>query len=114
MLADDCHCRVAVVRNLQHLQQGSFSQSATSLLVGQWVQFYVFAVCVRLTRATLPLTLLLLPSALPDKCSQVASMSSVVKLAQKDRVAVNIWGIGRNDVFAAEDGDTVFSGILVG
>lgn len=53
-------------------------------------------------------------TTLPDKCSQVASMSSVVKLAKEDEVAVNIWGVGRNDIFATEDNDTVFSGILLG
>lgn len=53
-------------------------------------------------------------TTLPDKCSQVASMSSVLKLARKDEVAVSIWGPGRNDIFATEDNDTVFSGILLG
>lgn len=53
-------------------------------------------------------------TTLPDKCSQVASMSSVVKLAKKDQVAVNIWGVGRNDIFATGDNDTVFSGVLLG
>lgn len=53
-------------------------------------------------------------TSLPDKCSQVASMSSVVKLAKEDKVAVNIWGVERNDIFATEDNDTVFSGILLG
>lgn len=53
-------------------------------------------------------------TSLPDKCSQVASMSSVVKLAKEDKVAVNIWGVEKNDIFAAEDNDTVFSGVLLG
>lgn len=53
-------------------------------------------------------------TTLPDKCSQVASISSVVKLAKEDEVAVNIWGVGRNDIFATEDNDTVFSGVLLG
>lgn len=53
-------------------------------------------------------------TTLPDKCSQVASMSSVVKLAKEDKVAVNIWGVGRNDIFATEENDTVFSGVLLG
>lgn len=53
-------------------------------------------------------------TTLPEKCSQVASMSSVVKLAKKDEVAVNVSGVGRNDIFATEDNDTVFSGVLLG
>lgn len=53
-------------------------------------------------------------TSLPDRCSQVASISSVVKLAKEDKVAVNIWGVGRNDIFATEDNDTVFSGVLLG
>ncbi|XP_023257093.1 complement C1q and tumor necrosis factor-related protein 9-like [Seriola lalandi dorsalis] len=50
-------------------------------------------------------------TSLPDKCSQVASVSSVVKLCEKDTVCVNVWGPGRNDIFATEDNDTVFVGV---
>ncbi|XP_044057536.1 complement C1q and tumor necrosis factor-related protein 9-like [Siniperca chuatsi] len=48
---------------------------------------------------------------LPDKCSQVASISSVIKLSKKDEVWVNNWGPGKNDIFATEDNDTVFVGV---
>lgn len=53
-------------------------------------------------------------TTLPEKCSQVASMSSVIKLTKKDIVSVNIWGSGKNDIFATEDNDTVFAGVLLG
>lgn len=53
-------------------------------------------------------------TTLPEKCSQVASISSVVKLSQRDAVWVNIWGPGRNDIFATEDNDTVFVGVRLG
>lgn len=53
-------------------------------------------------------------TTLPDKCSQVASISSVIKLSKKDEVAVIIWGPGRNDIFATEDNDTVFAGVRLG
>lgn len=53
-------------------------------------------------------------TTLPEKCSQVASMSSVIKLTKKDFVSVNIWGSGKNDIFATEDNDTVFAGVLLG
>ncbi|KAM7399567.1 hypothetical protein PAMP_018832 [Pampus punctatissimus] len=49
-------------------------------------------------------------TSLPDKCSQVASVSSVIKLSKEDAVWVNIWGPGRNDIFATDDNDTVFAG----
>ncbi|KAK9520638.1 hypothetical protein VZT92_020509 [Zoarces viviparus] len=49
-------------------------------------------------------------TSLPDKRSQVASMSSVIKLCENDEVSVNIWGPGRNDIFASVDNDTVFTG----
>ncbi|XP_070762544.1 complement C1q and tumor necrosis factor-related protein 9A-like [Enoplosus armatus] len=53
-------------------------------------------------------------TSLPDKCSQVASISSVIKLSKKDNVWVNTWGPGRNDIFATEDNDTVFAGFRLG
>lgn len=53
-------------------------------------------------------------TSLPDKCSQVASIGSVVKLSKNDEVMVNIWGPGRNDIFATEDNDTVFIGVRLG
>ncbi|XP_040903072.1 complement C1q and tumor necrosis factor-related protein 9-like [Toxotes jaculatrix] len=53
-------------------------------------------------------------TSLPDKCSQVASVSCVVKLRKGDEVWVNLWGPGRNDIFATEDNDTVFSGFRLG
>ncbi|XP_029373562.1 complement C1q and tumor necrosis factor-related protein 9-like isoform X2 [Echeneis naucrates] len=53
-------------------------------------------------------------TTLPDKCSQVASVSCVVKLVENDTVWVNMWGPGRNDIFATEDNDTVFVGVRVG
>lgn len=53
-------------------------------------------------------------TSLPDKCSQVASVSSVVKLSQGDNVWVNLWGAARNDIFATDDNDTVFVGVRLG
>ncbi|XP_054460843.1 complement C1q and tumor necrosis factor-related protein 9-like [Anoplopoma fimbria] len=53
-------------------------------------------------------------TSLPDKCSQVASMSSVIQLSKGDEVFVNIWGPGRNDIFATIDNDTVFTGFRLG
>ncbi|XP_034404744.1 complement C1q and tumor necrosis factor-related protein 9-like [Cyclopterus lumpus] len=53
-------------------------------------------------------------TSLPDKCSQVASMSSVIKLSKNDEVFVNLWGPGRNDIFATVDNDTVFAGFRLG
>ncbi|XP_058489233.1 complement C1q and tumor necrosis factor-related protein 9-like [Solea solea] len=50
-------------------------------------------------------------TSLPDKCSQVASVSSVVKLSKNDQVWVNLWGCDRNDIFASVDNDTVFVGV---
>nr|XP_046246452.1 complement C1q and tumor necrosis factor-related protein 9-like [Scatophagus argus] len=49
-------------------------------------------------------------TSLPDKCSQVASISSVIQLSKKDEVWVNVWGPCTNDIFATVDNDTVFSG----
>ncbi|XP_060901676.1 complement C1q and tumor necrosis factor-related protein 9B-like [Labrus mixtus] len=53
-------------------------------------------------------------TTLPDKCSQVASVSSVIKLCTNEKVWVDIWGPGRNDIFATEDNDTVFVGMCLG
>lgn len=53
-------------------------------------------------------------TSLPDKCSQVASVSCVVKLSKQDEVWVDIWGPGRNDIFATDDNDTVFVGFRLG
>lgn len=53
-------------------------------------------------------------TTLPEKCSQVASISSVIQLSLKDEVCVNVWGPGRNDIFATEDNDTVFIGVRLG
>ncbi|XP_068440154.1 complement C1q tumor necrosis factor-related protein 5-like [Clinocottus analis] len=53
-------------------------------------------------------------TSLPDKCSQVASVSSVIKLSKKDEVFVNNWGPGRNDIIATVDNDTVFAGFRLG
>lgn len=53
-------------------------------------------------------------TSLPDKCSQIASISSVVKLSKNDQVFVNLWGPDRNDIFATGDNDTVFSGFRLG
>lgn len=53
-------------------------------------------------------------TTLPNKCSQVASISSVIKLSKNDEVWVNIWGPERNDFFATEDNDTVFAGVRLG
>ncbi|XP_049925117.1 complement C1q and tumor necrosis factor-related protein 9-like isoform X1 [Epinephelus moara] len=53
-------------------------------------------------------------TTLPDKCSQVASMSSVIKLSKYDEVCVQLWGPDRNDIFATEDNDTVFAGVRLG
>lgn len=53
-------------------------------------------------------------TTLPEKCSQVASISSVIQLSRKDQVWVNVWGPGRNDIFATEDNDTVFTGARLG
>lgn len=53
-------------------------------------------------------------TTLPDKCSQMASTSCVVQLSAEDRVWVDVWGPGRNDVFATEGNDTVFTGVRLG
>ena len=51
-------------------------------------------------------------TTLPDKCSQVASISSVVQLSKNDKVWVNI--CGKTDIFATDDNDTVFAGVRLG
>lgn len=53
-------------------------------------------------------------TTLPDKSSQMASISCVVQLSTGDQVWVDVWGPGRNDVFANEDNDTVFIGARLG
>ncbi|KAM3615465.1 uncharacterized protein V6R79_002665 [Siganus canaliculatus] len=53
-------------------------------------------------------------TSLPDKCSQVASLSSVIKLSKNDEVCVNISGCDTNDIFATADNDTVFAGFRLG
>lgn len=53
-------------------------------------------------------------TTLPDKSSQMASTSCVVQLSAEDRVWVDVWGPGRNDVFATQDNDTVFTGVRLG
>lgn len=96
------------------------------------VWFYMPTVCVWIKMVIICLTPLLLPilgtvaftaklnvslptqecNTLPDKCFQVTSMTSVVMPVKKGKVAVNIWGVGRNGIFA--DNDTVSSGVLLG
>ncbi|XP_041919795.1 complement C1q and tumor necrosis factor-related protein 9B-like [Alosa sapidissima] len=49
-------------------------------------------------------------TTLPNRMSQVASISSVIKLSLGDRVWVDLWGCGRNDIFCSADNDTVFVG----
>lgn len=53
-------------------------------------------------------------TTLPDKCSQMASTSCVVQLSAEDRVWVDVCGPGKNDVFATQDNDTVFTGVRLG
>ncbi|XP_033970542.1 complement C1q and tumor necrosis factor-related protein 9-like [Trematomus bernacchii] len=53
-------------------------------------------------------------STLPQKYSEVASMSSVIQLTGDDKVWVNLWGPGRNNIFATEDNETVFVGFRLG
>lgn len=54
-----------------------------------------------------------LPDKLSYNSSQVASVSSVVKLSKKDEVWINLWGQGRHDIFATEDNDTIFTGFYL-
>ncbi|XP_030298604.1 complement C1q tumor necrosis factor-related protein 5-like [Sparus aurata] len=53
-------------------------------------------------------------TSLPDKCSQVASVSSTVQLSEGDMVWVNLWGHGRHEIIATDDNDTVFVGFYLG
>lgn len=53
------------------------------------------------------------PDSLSYNSSQVASMSSVVKLSKRDEVWIDLCGQGRNDIFATEDNDTVFTGFYL-
>lgn len=53
------------------------------------------------------------PDRLSYNSSQVASMSSVVKLSRRDEVWVNLKGDGRLDIFATEDNDTMFTGFYL-
>lgn len=53
------------------------------------------------------------PDRLSYNSSQVASMSSVIRLSRKDEVWVNLWGPGPNDIFATEDNDTIFTGFCL-
>lgn len=53
------------------------------------------------------------PDQLSYNSSQAASMSSVVKLAQRDEVWVDLWGSGPNDIFTTEDNDTIFTGFYL-
>ncbi|KAK0133773.1 Complement C1q and tumor necrosis factor-related protein 9 [Merluccius polli] len=53
-------------------------------------------------------------TSLPDKCSQVASVSGVVKLAQNDKVWVSTWGPGRNDFFTSPDNESIVVGFRLG
>lgn len=54
-----------------------------------------------------------LPDKLSYNSSQVASISSVIKLSKNDEVWINLWGRGRNDIFATEDNDTIFTGFYL-
>ncbi len=53
------------------------------------------------------------PDKLSFNSSQVASMSSVVKLSKKDEVWVNLGGQSGHDIFATEDNDTMFTGFYL-
>lgn len=53
-------------------------------------------------------------TSLPDKCSQVSSVSCVVKLARNDNVWVSTYGPGRNDFFATAENSSVFVGYCLG
>ncbi|XP_055022662.1 complement C1q and tumor necrosis factor-related protein 9-like, partial [Boleophthalmus pectinirostris] len=50
----------------------------------------------------------------PHDCPQVATISTVVELKEKDTVWVNLWGHGRHEIIATEDNDTVFVGFYLG
>jgi len=54
---------------------------------------------------------------LKEKCSQMASISSVIQLSENDRVWVNLPApepCSRNDIFATADNDSVFVGFALG
>ncbi|XP_068174226.1 complement C1q and tumor necrosis factor-related protein 9-like [Antennarius striatus] len=53
------------------------------------------------------------PDQLSYNSSQVASMSGLVKLYEKDDVWVNLNGQGQLDIFATEDNETSFTGFYV-
>lgn len=53
------------------------------------------------------------PDTLSYNSSHVASVSSVLRLSEKDEVWVNLWGEGRHDIFATEDNDTMFTGFCL-
>lgn len=53
------------------------------------------------------------PDRLSYNSSQVASMSSVIRLAKRDQVWVELGGQGPNDIFATEDNDTIFTGFCL-
>ncbi|KAM9359008.1 complement C1q and tumor necrosis factor-related protein 9-like [Symphorus nematophorus] len=53
------------------------------------------------------------PDTLSYNSSHVASVSSVVKLSKKDEVWINLFGQGREDIFATEDNDTIFTGFYL-
>ncbi|CAL9684325.1 unnamed protein product [Knipowitschia caucasica] len=50
----------------------------------------------------------------PHNCTQVATISSILELKEKDQVWVNLWGHGRHEIVATEDNDTVFVGFYLG
>lgn len=54
------------------------------------------------------------PDVLSYNSSHVASVGGLVRLAQQDKVWVNLWGAGRHDIFATEDNDTIFTGFCLG
>lgn len=53
------------------------------------------------------------PDKLSYNSSQVATISSVIKLSKKDKVWVDLGGQGRCDIFATEDNDTIFTGFYL-
>ncbi|KAG9348288.1 hypothetical protein JZ751_002023 [Albula glossodonta] len=53
-------------------------------------------------------------TTLSDRRSQMASIGSVIQLSEGDKVWVELWGCGRNDIFATVDNDTVFLGFRFG
>ena len=53
-------------------------------------------------------------TSLPDKGSQVSTVSSVVELERCDTVWVSTYGPGRNDFFATSNNETIFVGFRLG